>query len=598
MSYSLVWDLETIFPGGSNSPQLAKRLALLNEQITTFNQAVLDFDPQQAQAQSLLNLIELDEKISNGFEQCGTFIEALNSADVHDQKAKQLTGTLGAKIPPYQAAFNLLATKLGQIAEATWQELTTTQLSELAFRLNEIRRDGANLLPNQQENIINTLSLDGLKAWSQHYDTIVAQIKIPAIINGQATELSAGQAFNLMMSSDDATLRQELFEKWEAAWQSYAPLFADTLNHIDGFRLTDYKLHGIDDHLQKAREYNRLSQATLDQMWATISQNKQPFVDFLQRKAQLLGKKQMDWQDQDAPVTVGAFKTRRYSFDQAAEFIIENFAKFSPKMANFSKEAFTKAWIEAQDRPGKRPGGYCAGLPETKESRIFMTYGESVNEVATLAHELGHAFHSSVMWDLPHLNQQYAMNVAETASTFAELIVADATLKQATDPAEKLNLLDVKIQNAIAMFMNIHARYIFENNFYQARKDGLVSVDELNEMMLAAQKQAYANSLASYHPAFWAAKLHFYIDDVAFYNFPYTFGYLFSLGIYAQALQSDTSFEEQYIALLRDTASMTTEDLAQKHLGVDLTKPDFWQAGIDMIIQDVNEFIALSAEFI
>lgn len=598
MSYSLVWDLESIFPGGSNSSQLAKRLELLSEQITNFNQAVLEFEPQQVQAKTLLNLIELDEQISAGFEQCGTFIEALNSADVHDQKAKQLTGTLGAKIPPYQAAFNLLATKFGQIAEATWQELTTTQLNELAFRLNEIRRDGANLLPNQEENIINTLSLDGLKAWSQHYDTIVAQIKIPATIDGQATELSAGQAFNLMMSSDDATLRQELFEKWEAAWQSYAPLFADTLNHIDGFRLTDYKLHGIDDHLQKARQYNRLSQATLDQMWATISQNKQPFVDFLQRKAQLLGKKQMDWQDQDAPVTVGDFKTRRYSFDQAAEFIIKNFAKFSPKMANFSKEAFKNAWIEAQDRPGKRPGGYCAGLPETKESRIFMTYGESVNEVATLAHELGHAFHSSVMWDLPHLNQQYAMNVAETASTFAELIVADATLKQATNPAEKLNLLDVKIQNAIAMFMNIHARYIFENNFYQARKNGLVSVDELNEMMLAAQKQAYANSLASYHPAFWAAKLHFYIDDVAFYNFPYTFGYLFSLGIYAQALQSDTSFEDQYIALLRDTASMTTEDLAKKHLGVDLTKPDFWQAGIDMIIQDVNEFIALSEEFI
>lgn len=125
------------------------------------------------------------------------------------------------------------------------------------------------------------------------------------------------------------------------------------------------------------------------------------------------------------------FERKTFSFDEAAAFIIENFNKFSPKMAKFAQSAFEKSWIEAEDRPGKRPGGYCTELPETKESRIFMTYSNSVNEVATLAHELGHAFHSSTMWDLPSLNREYAMNVAETASTFAELIVADATLKVA-----------------------------------------------------------------------------------------------------------------------------------------------------------------------
>lgn len=119
-----------------------------------------------------------------------------------------------------------------------------------------------------------------------------------------------------------------------------------------------------------------------------------------------------------------------------------------------------------------------------------MTFGNSINEVATLAHELGHAFHSSVMWDLPSLNREYAMNVAETASTFAELIVADATLKEAKSDVEKINLLDTKMQNAIAMFMNIHARFIFENNFYQARQKGLVAEEDITELMLAAQKKA------------------------------------------------------------------------------------------------------------
>lgn len=393
-------------------------------------------------------------------------------------------------------------------------------------------------------------------------------------------------------------MRQELFEKWEKAWIEKADLFADTLNHLDGFRLSEQKLHGVDNYLKEPLEYNRLQQQTLDTMWATIQKNKQPIVDFLTRKAQLFGKEKMDWQDQDAPIILGDMQERTYSFDAAAEFIVENFEKFSPKMSEFAQMAFDKSWIEAEDRPGKRPGGYCTSLPESKESRIFMTYSNSVNEVATLAHELGHAFHSSVMWDLPSLNQDYAMNVAETASTFAELIVADATLKEAQTKEEKINLLDAKMQNAIAMFMNIHTRFIFENNFYQARQKGLVGTEEITEMMLAAQKESYLDSLGSYHPHFWAAKLHFFIDSVPFYNFPYTFGYLFSMGIYAYATQKGSNFEDEYIALLRDTASMTTEELAQKHLQADLTKPDFWQAGIDMVLQDVAEFMALTEEYV
>ena len=415
---------------------------------------------------------------------------------------------------------------------------------------------------------------------------------------GNVQMLSAGQAFNKMMGDPDPTVRKELFEKWEQLWAQKAPLFADTLNHLDGFRLTNYKMHKIEHYLTPSLRYNRMKPETLDMMWATIQKNKQPLVDFLTRKAQLFGKEKMEWQDQDAPILLGEHEEKRFTFDQAADFIIKNFNTFSPKMADFAKMAFEKSWIEAEDRSGKRPGGYCTGLPEMQESRIFMTYGESINEVSTLAHELGHAYHSHVMWDLPTVSQNYAMNVAETASTLAELIVADATVKEAKSPEEKINLLDTKMQNAIAMFMNIHARFIFENKFYQARQERVVAEEEITEWMVEAQKEAYAGALATYHPHFWSSKLHFYIDDVPFYNFPYTFGYLFSMGIYAHAQKTAGSFEDQYIALLRDTASMSTEDLAQKHLGVDLTQPDFWQAAIDIVRKDVQEFMDLTEHFV
>lgn len=599
MTYSLNWDLDSIFSGGSDSPALNERLEQLEKQINTYYQSVNQWDHSVSTNDELTTLIKQQEIITEGFSQCNSYITALLSANVKDTQAKLLSGKLYALLPRWQSADTILSKKFAEISDNNWQTLLQTDaFSLIAFRMNEIRRDGHRLLSEAEENIINTLSLDGLNAWSSHYDTIVGTIVIPFEENGKVTDLSAGQAFNKMMGDPDPLVREKLFIAWEKAWQEKTSLLSDTLNHLDGFRLSTYKLHGMNDYLQKPLEYNRLKKETLDVMWATIQKNKQPLVDYLTRKTNLFGKEKMEWQDQDAPIILGDLKEKTFTFDEAASFIIENFQKFSPKMATFAQSAFEKSWIEAEDRPGKRPGGYCTELPETQESRIFMTYSNSVNEVATLAHELGHAFHSSVMWDLPALNRDYAMNVAETASTFAELIVADATLKAAKTKEEKINLLDTKLQNALAMFMNIHSRFIFENRFYSARQEGLVSEEEITQMMVEAQKEGYHDALATYHPHFWAAKLHFFIDDVPFYNFPYTFGYLFSLGIYAYANKKGTSFEQEYIELLRDTASMTTEELAQKHLGVDLTKPDFWQAGIDMVLEDINSFMTLSEEYV
>lgn len=603
MTYSLTWDLDSLFEGGIESDALNQRLTQLDQEMKNYSEVVADWDPvtDAPTFKNFQDVLALQENIQNGFGQTISFVNAIQSADVHNKKAGSLLAGLFAKNTDFANSNILLTKKVTNMAESQWKELLKTEYLQeqgVAFNLTEMRTEGKRLLSESEEAIINELSTDGFNAWSAHSDTIVAQIAIPFEENGETVYLSAGQAFNRMMGDADAKVRETLFVAWEKAWAEKAPLFADTLNHLDGFRLKNNALHGITDHLQLPLEYNRMKQETLDAMWGTISKNKQPFVDFLTRKANLFGKDKMAWQDQDAPVILGDFEEKRYTFNEAATFIIDNFQNFSPKMADFAKMSFEKSWIEAEDRPGKRPGGYCTGLPESQESRIFMTYGESINEVSTLAHELGHAFHSHVMWDLPSMSQNYAMNVAETASTFAELIVSDATLQQATSVEEKINLLDIKIQGAIAMFMNIHARFIFENNFHDLRKEKVLTDDEITELMVAAQEESYCGALGSYHPHFWASKLHFYIDNVPFYNFPYTFGYLFSLGIYAFAQEKGSSFEDDYIELLRDTASMTTEDLARKHLNVDLTTPDFWQNGIDMIIKDVTTFMELTEAYI
>lgn len=601
MKYKDTWDLDSIFPGGTKSAELQNKIQTIEEEIrqfeTSLNRWQFQKDPS---AETLLSILKEQEKIGKGLGQTSAFVQMCHDSFMDDEYANVVMGQILNLASEMQKLSNTMMKKLVKIPDADWDVLLQDQqLEKVAFRLGEIRNKGKRLLSDEEEKLIADLNKDGLTAWSRLYDTVVSIMTIPFTDEkGETTELSVGQAMNRMYADPDPLVRKQLFENWEKEWTKYAPIFADTLNHLDGYRITLQKAHGRENHLEEPLEYNRMSKATLDAMWGAVAANKEPFIQFLNRKAQLLGMEKLGWQDVDAPVTVGDAKPTRYTYDDACDFIIEHFSSFGAKLAGFAEHALKNRWVEAEDRPNKRPGGYCTSLPEWEESRIFMTFTGSSTDVNTLAHELGHAFHSHVMRDLPYLNQQYAMNVAETASTFAETIVGNATIKRAATKEEKIALLNAKLENATAMFLNIHARFLFEDAFYKEREKGIISEKRLNELMVEAQKEAYCNSLSSYHPHFWCSKLHFFIDDVPFYNFPYTFGYLFSLGIYAKYLENPDGFEEKYIELLKDTGSMKVEELAEKHLGADLTKQDFWEAGIRLAAKDVEEFIRLTNELV
>ncbi|KRM77610.1 M3 family oligoendopeptidase [Secundilactobacillus collinoides] len=597
MTYKMNWDLESIFAGGIHSSALNQRLTTLAEQLTTFQSQLTAYDAGKDAPRypAFSQLTDTLQKIEAGLLQADVFVTGQASDDITNADVKPVA----ARVQQLEAQADIAETAYKQLlvnfTDTQFQQLLAQpQMQALTFNLTEFRQQGQELLPPAQEALITQLNIDGLKAWSSHYDSLVATIQVPFHdADGNSVTLSAGQADNQLLGNPDPQYRAELLPQWEAAWAEKEDLFADTLNHLAGARLTDYRAHGTTDFLKRPLEMNRLKPATLKTIWQVVDAHKQPLLAYLQRKAELMGKSRAGWEDVEAPIHVGDFKPHTFTYDEAADFIVKQFGAFSPKMAQLAQYAFDHQWIEAEDRPNKQPGGYMESLPETGESRIFLTFTGSANDASTIAHELGHAFHSSVMTDLPFFRQDYAMNVAETASTFAEMIVADANVREAKTDAEKLTLIDAKMVNPLAMFLNIHARFLFETRFYDARQDHLLTAEELDNMMLQAQKDAFNNSLSSYSPHFWATKLHFYIDDVPFYNFPYVFGYLFSLGIYARAQQSG-DFEDQYIALLRDTANMSTEDLAQKHLGVDLTQPDFWEQGVALIEKDIDDFMQLS----
>ncbi|TWT27791.1 M3 family oligoendopeptidase [Planomicrobium sp. CPCC 101110] len=591
--YETTWDLDSIFKGGSKSEELKTYIAAFKENMEELAIGVEGFSVPASSEQTgeLVAILSLLETTTKQLREIGAFASCLTAQDMSDNEAKILTGKRSELGAEYVSILAKLDQKFLQTDDSVWSGLLEQPgLEPVAFVLDERRSNAKGRLPLEQEILINDLSVNGYSAWNGMYSSIVAKMNIKHTENGEIKKLSMGQAAN-RLSTPDRETRKEVFSKISRAWEEESELFGETLNNLAGFRLQTYKHRNWESPLKEPLELNRMSEKTLDVMWGAIAEAKAPFISYLQRKAQLLGLEKLEWQDLNAPITKS---TQKVSYDEAAAFILEQFGKFSPQMAEFSKMAFEKRWIEAEDRAGKRPGGFCTSFPDSEQTRIFMTFSGSATNISTLAHELGHAYHQHVMNDTEALNQRYAMNVAETASTFAEMVVSDAAVKNAATKEEKIALLEDKIKRSIAFFMNIHSRFLFETRFYEERKNGTVSVERLNQMAVEAQQEAYGGELASYNPTFWASTLHFHITGVPFYNFPYTFGYLFSQGIYAKALQAEGGFEEPYNALLRDTGCMTVEQLAQKHLGVDLEQAGFWEEAIALCVKDVEEFLALT----
>lgn len=462
-----VWDLDSIFPGGSSSRELEGHLRQVTADIEDLN-AIIPTGEDKEQWQQFM---DKNQEIAARLRQAGAFIGCLNAQNTKDDKAKLLAGHIRQIYAALNSVLTSVDEKILAMDDGVWVELLETpEFKPIAFALEEMRQRAKDKLPAAQEKLVNDLAVDGYHGWSELYNIITGRMEVGWDKDGKTEYLSVGQFSNLF-SDPDPRVRVQAGEIWEQAWEQEEELCAAALNHLAGFRLNLYKHRGWDSVHKEPLEVNRMSAETLDAMWNTIEDNKDIFVKYLARKKQLLGLDKLSWYDVTAPL---GKVSKTYSYDEAANFVVQQLKQVSPTMADFVASAIGKRWVEVEYRGNKRAGAFCTSFPASKETRVFMTFAGTQTNVSTLAHELGHAFHQRVMTDLPLLAQRYAMNVAETASTFNEMVVADAALSRASTKEEKLSILADKVDNSVAFFMNIHCRFIFETNFYEERRRGPV----------------------------------------------------------------------------------------------------------------------------
>lgn len=521
------------------------------------------------------------------------YIYSFVSTDSHNKTAMRALSEYEQAKLPLQNLDVQLKTWLGKVASMLDKSLEHSASAKAhAFMLKEAADQSKFLMSEVEEALAAELSLSGGNAWDKLQGTVTSQLSVAFELDGESQKLPMPALINLRSHSDEAT-RQRAYEAENAAWDSVRETLAACLNGVKGEVVTLNKRRGRKDALESAIEQARIDRPTLETMLTAMQASFPMFRKYFNHKAKLLGKEKLAWWDLFAPVG----KTgKSYSFEEARDFILANFEGFSPELRTFSKRAFENNWLDAEMRDGKRGGGFCMEVQGVKESRILVNFDGSQDQISTIAHELGHAFHNecAYQFDKTPLQQLTPMTLAETASTFCETIATEAVLAQVTDPMEELAVLEGQLNGASQVIVDIYSRYLFEKEVFERRETAELSADDFCEIMERAQKATYGDGLDERYlqKYMWTWKPHYYSTGISFYNFPYAFGLLFGTGLYAIYQQRGGDFVDDYKSLLASTGEAMAADLADR-FGINIRTRKFWDDSIAIIGKRVDRYCEL-----
>jgi pepF/M3 family oligoendopeptidase len=593
------WDLSNVYPSlESKEFQTAfedykKQVAALEK----FFNNKLGKAGAKTSARELAPLVgKALDQINKALALSGTlyyYIYSFVTTDSHNKLAMKALSEFEQANLPMNQLMTRFSAWLGKLAPRLDQVIKNNEsAAKHAFMLREAAEQSKYLMSEAEEVLAAQMSLSGGNAFRKLHGTVTSQLSVDFELDGKTQKLPMPALINLRSHPDEAT-RRRAYEAENQAWETVKETLSACMNGVKGETNTLYKKRGRKDALHSAIDAARIDRKTLDAMLGSMKDSFPMFRRYFQSKAKKLGKEKLAWWDVFAPVGKA---DRVYSFEEARDFIVENFEKFSPELATSAKRAFDNNWIDAEQRDGKRGGAFCMTIPLVKESRILSNFDGSFDQVSTLAHELGHAFHNYCLFKAgkTEIQRDYPMTLAETASIMCETIVTEAVLSQTSNPQEQLALLEAQLTNASQVIVDIYSRFLFEKEVLERREKSELSADDLNEIMERAQKETYGDGLDErYLQKFmWTWKPHYYSPNFPFYNFPYGFGLLFATGLYVVYQQRGADFVSDYIDLLASTGEDSAAKLARR-FGIDITKRKFWDDSLAIIGKGVDRYCEL-----
>ena len=580
------WSLTELYES-FDDPAFAADLKACEQLIALLDEQSKDLSGEPKDV--LLRMVDTTEKMRERIGKLVLYVSLRQSACTTDSRASSLLDQLSAKMSALAAPETRMGKYVAGLENLEEVIASDPLLTEYGYMLRCMKADASHLLDAKCEEIIALYENTGSGAWGNLQGYLTSTV--PVEYRGGTITLS--DVRNLAYDPDP-DVRKDAFHAELKAYERICDPVAFSLNSIKLEVLNRCRLKGFDSPLAETLHQSHMTKATLDALLEAIREYLPRIQLYFRHKAKLLGHEGgLPWYDLFAPL---GSSDEKYSREDAKNYLIERFSAFDAELTEMVRTAFEEGWIDFYPREGKVGGAFCAEAFPIRASRILTNFAGSFDDVVTLAHELGHAFHNLNLYDNRPLNRDYSMPVAETASNFNEVLVMNDAIRREQDPVRRRALINEHLTGDTQIICDIYSRYRFESAVFESRDENFLFAPQLCDLMLSAQKEGYGDGLdwAEPHPYMWVCKSHYYSGGLSFYNWPYAFGGLLARGLYAAYEKEGAAFVPRYKGFLKATAVMSVED-AGRAAGIDLTDPAFWRSGLEALAKEVEEFGRLCA---
>ena len=542
---------------------------------------------QPADGEAADSVISTFNNVVEAQEILGAYIYATVSTDSRNERAQGLLSemeTLDARVSP------LLARLADWVAALGTEQLATvsTEARDHLGPLERLQARAEHQMSEVEEGLYSELGTTGSSAWGRLQGDLTSQLNTEVHLP-TGTKTMPMAAVRGLSTDSDLNVRKAAYEAEMRAWPTIAVACAAAMNSIKGEANVVNRRRKWKQPLDASLYSNNVSLETFNAMQSAVHASLPDFRRWMRVKAKLVGDTNgLSWWNLSAPLSISPGPI---SWDQGISLVKGAFASYSDRLSHLVDRSINEQWLDAEPREGKVGGAFCMSFVDDR-SLVLLNWSGSVDSAQVTAHELGHAYHNTQLAHRTALQKRLPMALAETASIFCETLVVEEGLSRLQGD-DRLALLDVDLIGANQVVVDIHSRFLFETEVFARRQKRTLGVSELNEIMLSAQRDAYGDGLdqSTAHPHMWVLKPHYYGSH--FYNWPYTYGLLFGLGLYAQYQLDPEKFRDGYDDVLSRAGMDTAEQLGQA-FGIDVTSESFWTASLDVLRARMRDYEQLA----
>lgn len=582
------WDLSELAKD-PKSPAFQKQIRDLEELAKKFEKIKLKLDPKMS-SKKFMDILHEVEEISEKMSRIGGYASLSYSADTQSDEATSLMtrmSKLGSEISNKILFFDLWWKT--QVDDKNAKRLIKDS-GELAEYLSHKRLFAKYALSEPEEKIINTLDVTGISALVKLYDKMTSAYEYKMNVGGKIKKMTREEITNYIRSTNPK-IRETAYKTILTKYTENKGVIGEIYQNIVlNWKDEGIEIRGYKSPISMRNIGNDVDDKTIESLLTVCRKNSPVFQKFFLQKAKMLKMKKLRRYDLYAPAAAN-IKERNYQYDKSVRLVFESLRRFSPKLEEFAKKVFNENHVDSSVRAGKRDGAFCSTLTPKITPYVLVNFTGKTRDVFTLAHELGHAVHSQSAQNRSILVQDAPLPLAETASTFSELLLYDNLSDKITDDEKKI-MLSEKIDDLYATIMRQAFFTIFEVAAHQQIGKG-TTIDEISKTYIQNLKEQFGNSVAVSEDFAieWSCIPHFY--HTPFYCYAYSFGNLLALSLFQRYKKEGSGFVPSYIDILAAGGSKKPEKLLAEH-GFDISSQKFWQEGLDYVSSQVKTLAVLN----